>query len=45
MEIRSEKCDFGTHLDENCNKLHHVCKSGIRPFSSVDSEVSLRGSI
>ena len=38
MEIGSEKCDFGVHLDEDCNEFHHVCKSGIRPFSSVDSE-------
>jgi len=38
MEIGSEKCDFGVHLDEDCNKLHYVHKSGIRPFSSIESE-------
>ena len=38
MQIYSEKCDFGVHLDEDCNKLHYVCKSGIRPFSSIESE-------
>ena len=38
MEIGSEKCDFGVHLDEDCNNLHYVRKSGIRPFSSIESE-------
>ena len=38
MEIGSEKCDFGVHLDEDCNKLHYVRKSGIRPFSSIESK-------
>ena len=38
MEIGSEKCDCGVHLDEDWNKLHYVPKSGIRPFSSIESE-------
>ena len=38
MEIGSEKCDFGVHLNEDCNKLHYVGKSGVRPFSSIESE-------
>ena len=37
MEIGSEKCDCGIHLDEDCNKFNHVHKSGIRQFSSIDS--------
>ena len=28
----------GIHLDEDCNKLHHVSESGIRLFSSIESE-------
>ena len=31
------KCDFGIHLDENCNKLHYVRESRIRPFSRIES--------
>jgi len=38
MEIGSEKCDFGVHVDEDCNKLHYVRRSGIRLFSSIESE-------
>ena len=37
MEIGSEKCDCGIHLDEDCNKFNHGHKSGIRQFSSIDS--------
>ena len=38
MEIGSENCDFGVHLDEDYNKLHHVRESGIRLFSSIECE-------
>jgi len=40
MEIGSEKCDFGVDLDEDCNKLHYIRKSGIRPFCSIDTKAS-----
>ena len=38
MDIGSEKCNFGVHLDEDCNKFHYFRKSGIRRFSSTESE-------
>ena len=36
MEMESERWDFGVHLDEDCNKLHHVRKTGKRQFSDGD---------
>eukprot|EP00795_Rhopilema_esculentum_P008508 gene8508-biopygen9552 len=36
--MESEKCDFGVYLEEDCHKLHHIRKPGIKLFSSIDSE-------
>ena len=35
--MESEKCDFGVYL-EDCHKLHHIRKPGIKLFSNIDSE-------